>query len=111
MLIWNVRGLNSRVHRDAVRELVVAEHPSVVCLQETKLDVISVFDVIQIVGSGYDFAYLLANEAKGGILVAWKASTWGASLIRSETYSISVRLRLLADDTEMWLTCLRAITR
>lgn len=51
ILIWNVRGLNARAHRDAVRELVNAERLSMVCLQETKLSVISDFDIVQIVGS------------------------------------------------------------
>jgi hypothetical protein len=31
ILIWNVRGLNVRSHQDAVRELVGAERPSIVC--------------------------------------------------------------------------------
>jgi hypothetical protein len=39
-IVWNVRGLNARARRDIMRELVVAERPSIVCLQETKLDVI-----------------------------------------------------------------------
>jgi exonuclease III len=41
IVIWNVCGLNSRARRNVVRELVASEHPSIVCLQETKLDVIS----------------------------------------------------------------------
>jgi exonuclease III len=36
-LIWNVQGLNARQHRDTVHDLVVMEHPSLVCLQEIKL--------------------------------------------------------------------------
>jgi hypothetical protein len=40
ILCWNVRGLNDRARRDAVRTLVDDIRPSVVCLQETKLDVI-----------------------------------------------------------------------
>lgn len=52
MLVWNVRGLNSRAHRDAVRELVIVERPSLVCLQETKMHVISDFDVMQVLGAG-----------------------------------------------------------
>jgi exonuclease III len=41
IVIWNVRGLNSRARCDVVRELVTSERPSIMCLQETKLDVIS----------------------------------------------------------------------
>jgi exonuclease III len=38
ILIWNVRGLNSRARRSVVRELVAQERFTLVALQETKLD-------------------------------------------------------------------------
>jgi exonuclease III len=37
-LCWNVCGLCSRARRDIVMELVTQERISVMCLQETKLD-------------------------------------------------------------------------
>jgi len=37
VLVWNVRGLNSRARRNLLRELVIAKRAAVVCLQETKL--------------------------------------------------------------------------
>lgn len=104
MLVWNVRGLNAGAHWDAVRELVVAERPSLVCLQETKLSVISHFDVMQILGAGYDYTYLPAAGTRGGILVAWKASAWSVTHICPRTYSTSARVKLNCDDSEMWRT-------
>jgi exonuclease III len=71
ILVWNVRGLNARARRDVVRELVASEHPSIVCLQETKLHVISPFDLMQIVGLGFEYFYLPAKGTRGGILLAW----------------------------------------
>lgn len=50
LLTWNVRGLNADAHRDSICKLVVAKRPSLICLQETKMSVISNFDVIQIMG-------------------------------------------------------------
>jgi exonuclease III len=38
--VWNVRGLNQRARRSAVRELVASECVSLLCLQETKLVVV-----------------------------------------------------------------------
>jgi hypothetical protein len=64
ILIWNVRGLNARSHRDALKELVVAEKPSLVCLEETKMHVISDFDVMQILDARFDYAYLLADQTR-----------------------------------------------
>jgi exonuclease III len=50
ILVWNVRGLNGAARRDAVRSLVTAERPSVVCLQETKLSVILIIKKTRHVG-------------------------------------------------------------
>jgi exonuclease III len=41
ILVWNVRGLNSSVRQDSVRELVDSSRVEVVCLHETKMQVIS----------------------------------------------------------------------
>jgi hypothetical protein len=40
ILNWNVRGLNDGARRDSVNELVCDTGSAVVCLQETKLQVI-----------------------------------------------------------------------
>jgi hypothetical protein len=37
-LAWNVRGLNARARRNVVREFVVQERPTLVCILETKLE-------------------------------------------------------------------------
>jgi len=71
ILCWNVRGLNDRARRDAVRTQVDDIRPSVVCLQETKLDVIQQHLVFAMLGVNFtDFAYLPASNTRGGILVA-----------------------------------------
>jgi exonuclease III len=70
ILVWNVRGLNSSAHHDVVHDLVTTEKLSIVCLQETKLSVCSDFDVIQILGHGFDYFCLPAIHTRGGILLA-----------------------------------------
>jgi hypothetical protein len=45
LLCRNIRGLNSRFHYEVDREVVRAEHISFACLQESKLNVISDYDV------------------------------------------------------------------
>lgn len=96
--------LNDAAHRDAVRHLVTAENLSLVYLQETKLASISDFLLMQNVGSSFDYAYLPANGSRGGALVAWKASTWSFTNVNHRTFSLSGRLKLLTDDSAMWLT-------
>ena len=41
-MVWNVRGLNAPARRHAVYQVVLAASPSVVCLEETKLEHITV---------------------------------------------------------------------
>jgi len=69
IMSWNVRGLNDRARRDVVHKLLDNIRPSIVCLQETKLDVISQYLMFAMLGMSFaDFAYLLASN-RGGVLV------------------------------------------
>jgi exonuclease III len=95
VLCWNVRGLNDRARRDTVRTLVDDMRPAIVCLQETKLNVISEFVVFGMLWVNFrEFAYLPASDTRGGILVTVTAGsrtlpslmyTWAAFLSRSES--------------------------
>lgn len=104
ILVWNVRGLNSPARRDTVRELIAAERPSLICLQETKLFVINDFDVLCIAGAGFDYVFLPAANTRGGILVAWRSDTWAVTNVSMHTYSVSAKVQALADGNEFWLT-------
>jgi hypothetical protein len=46
ILVWNICNLDGATWCDAMCDLVVIERLSVVCIQETKLFVISDYDVI-----------------------------------------------------------------
>jgi hypothetical protein len=46
ILVWNIRNLDGATWCDAMCALVAIECLSVVCIQETKLSVISDYDVI-----------------------------------------------------------------
>jgi exonuclease III len=102
MLIWNVRGLNSGSHHDALHSLVASERLSLICIQETKLVVISDFDLVQLIGAGYEYSLLLAAGSCAGILVAWKSSTWSASKVSMRSYSVLVRLKHELSSIEWW---------
>jgi hypothetical protein len=67
IFVWNVQGLNALAHRNVVCDLVVSEHPSLIYLQETKMHVISDYDIMQILGSICDYVYLPAALTRGGI--------------------------------------------
>jgi hypothetical protein len=37
------------------------------------------FDVLQLLGQGFGYAYLQSVQTHGGILLAWSLSSWSAS--------------------------------
>lgn len=99
-----MRGLNDAAHRDAVRHLVAAERISLICLQETKLAVIDDYFISQLLGAGFSYTARPPADTRGGILIVWKTSVWDFSNTSHRTYSLSGRLKFLADDTDMWMT-------
>jgi hypothetical protein len=48
---WNVRGLNDQDRKDTVHETIAASSCHIVCLQETKLESVSLFDACYIGGT------------------------------------------------------------
>jgi exonuclease III len=90
ILCWNVRGLNDPAKRDAVREFIASLRVSVVCLQETRLDVIDDFLVMQCLGPSFDgYVYLPAVETRGGILLAWNKSMLDITRISFDEYAVT----------------------
>jgi hypothetical protein len=73
--------------------MVAVEHPSLVCLQKTKLDVPPDFDLIQIIGPGFEYAFLPVEHTWGGILIMWKSVVWSGSSASSSQFSVSVRFK------------------
>jgi hypothetical protein len=90
VLVWNVQGLNAKLHKDALCSLVDTERTSIVCTQETKLHVIDDFLVMQLLGSGFDYACLPADGTREGILVAWRASIWSVTAMSVHRFSVSM---------------------
>jgi exonuclease III len=90
ILCWNVRGLNDPAKRDAVREFVASLRVTIVCLQETKLDVIDDFLVMQCLGPSFDgYVYVPADETRGGILLAWNKSYVDIESASFDSYAIT----------------------
>jgi hypothetical protein len=64
----------------------------VVCLQETKLPVIRDYDIVQLIGLGFDYSFLPSDQSCGGILVAWSNAVWACSTASSRRFSVPARL-------------------
>lgn len=108
VLCWNVRGLNNPVKKKAVREFITSVKVNLVCLQETKLDVIDQYVVMQCVGPSFDgFAYLPAEETRGGILLAWDSTVIAIDHIQLDANSVS-GLVTNKDGEQWWITVVYA---
>jgi exonuclease III len=91
---WNVRGLNAPVRREAVRDMVQAARPLVVCLQETKLTIITPQMVAETFGSSFDaHAYLSAQGTRGGILLGWQTKYVDGSNLELKASSLTIQIK------------------
>ena len=104
VLVWNVRGLNGRAHRDAVHMLVDQETVSLLCLQEIKLDTVDDTLISTMLGTAFDYSYLPAVHTCGGILVAWRRDTWSLANVELAKYSITAQVTTTSTARSWWLT-------
>ena len=72
LLARNVRGLNSPARTATIYQAVVEARVDIVCIQETKMQVIMTGVVRQCLGNKFEnFFYVPATGTRGGILIAW----------------------------------------
>ena len=72
IISWNVRGLNDRDKRLQVRNMVRRWRPDVICLQETKMELITRAVIRSLWrGQHVDWSYLGSCGAFGGVLLMW----------------------------------------
>jgi hypothetical protein len=94
----NVRGLNDPVKRDTVRVFVDSVKVNLVVLQETKLEVVDSFLVMQCLGPVFDgFAFLPAQETCGGVLVAWDSAVLSLEHISFDSFSVNAEVKMAGD--------------
>jgi hypothetical protein len=60
LLNWNVRGLNAQIKWHAIKDMISAVKATLVCLQETKLAVISKATVTELLGGKLQIQFLLS---------------------------------------------------
>jgi exonuclease III len=102
IFIWNVRGLNSRARRDVVREFILQQHVSVVCLVETKLDVIRSSVACDLMGSSFDYVFLPSVGVAGGILIGWRRDLWSVQRQTMRRFSVTVDIQSLVSAQPTW---------
>jgi hypothetical protein len=80
------------------------ERCSIVCIQETKNQDFNDFDVIQLLGSDFDYTFLPSVQTRCGILVAWNSSICSILTNSSRLYSTSIKVKPKEAREEWCLT-------
>lgn len=102
---WNVRGLNCPARRETVLQMLQAVQPSIVCLQETKLEVIDSLLGTEFLGPALSsFDYIPAQGVRGGVLIAWNDALVEATNPEMHGYCLSIEMKLRLSNTSFLLT-------
>ena len=96
IISWNVRGVNGSEKRKVIKNFLRSYRVDIVCLQETKVQEMSV-ELVRSLGVGrrLNWKALNAEGSAGGILLFWDNSriTLVDSIVGS--YSVSCLFRML----------------
>ncbi|XP_073353795.1 uncharacterized protein [Aegilops tauschii subsp. strangulata] len=105
ILFWNVRGLNNGAKHTAVYSVITAASPSIVCLQGTKLAVVTDSLVLDTLGPLYeDFYSLPAIGTRGGMILAWRRPDVSISNPLIGDHHIMALVTPLDGSVHWWLT-------
>ncbi|WJX63191.1 hypothetical protein P8452_48110 [Trifolium repens] len=104
IITWNIRGLGGLEKRKEVRKLVGDLNPSIVCLQETKLQTCDVFLCSSLWGnSPHAFSYRPSAEASGGLLTLWDSSEVEVWSSESRDYVLWCHGRFISSGEEFFV--------
>ena len=103
ILTWNVRGLHDRDKRLRIKNLLKEWHADVVCLQETKMEVITGQFVRSLWRCQYvDWMFLGSNGASGGILLMWDKRLVEKVEDAVGFFSVSCKFKNV-EDQKIWM--------
>jgi hypothetical protein len=103
ILSWNVRGLHDPGKRLRIKHMLKLWRPDIICLQETKLELISNAIVRSLWRCHHvDWMFLGSNGASGGILLMWDKRLVEKIEDAVGIYSVSCKFRNVADQ-KVWM--------
>lgn len=75
ILIWNVHSLNLTTRQDVFQVLVNSSRIDILCLQDTKMELVTRRLILSMLGSAFDnnFVFLPSARASEGILMTWRS--------------------------------------
>ncbi|PNT71080.1 uncharacterized protein LOC106866036 [Brachypodium distachyon] len=106
LVCWNVRGLNNPSHRSAVCDLIRDTHATIICIQETKLQVVNDRLIRDLLGPCFsaNFAVLPAAGTRGGMILAASEDFFTISDVHLSAHSITVTVTMRSEGASWSLT-------
>ena len=92
LVSWNCRGMGSSLKANAVRDLIKAEQPDFLLLQETKISD-QEFQNSMTKNRKYEGIATSAIGASGGIGVIWKKSNWNLTSNKQNRWWIRIDMQ------------------
>jgi exonuclease III len=105
VLCHNIRGINSEVKWNAIRNKIQEIGCDIVCLQETKREHIDLNYIKKFCPRAFDkFCYLPSVGSSGGTIIIWKGSMLDGELLMENEYAQSVEFMLKLNGQKWILT-------
>ena len=103
IMLWNVGGVNNRDKRKVLKAFIRSRKVDIVCLQETKIQNMSVGIVRSLgVGRFLDWGTVDAEGSAGGILVFWDKRVVELVDMKTRIFSVSCCFRNCTDGCQ-WM--------
>lgn len=100
---WNVRGLNVKAKQDFVKVCIQQHSATIVCLQETKLAVVSDQIILNTLGQRFarQVAVLPAEGTRGGVILACDDNFFSISDVHLGRFSVSATITM-REEAQQW---------
>ncbi len=105
ILSWNVRGLNDQNKRCLVRSVVSKFRGAVLCLQESKVEVVSRSFLREFAGPCFDKCHFVRSVGSaGGIVTCWNSKLFSCTEVIVRRFSLTVRLKVAQSGSNIYIT-------
>jgi endonuclease/exonuclease/phosphatase family metal-dependent hydrolase len=103
VLCWNIRGFNSQLKWDALRDKIRDNQCDIICIQETKRELFDLSYIKNFCPSPFDcFEYLPSIGASGSIITIWKSQLFSGTLAFLNNFTLLVELTSKLNN-QTWL--------
>jgi exonuclease III len=98
IISWNIRGLNGRSKQKSLRDLIFAEKPDVLLLQETKCSNEDINKLLPHCWKQGEAVSIAATGTAGGLAVLWNPATVRLENFTTTRWSITTDYRLIGSN-------------